>query len=93
MKNIIKMRLDKFLKISLIFKTRSSAEKAIEKGLIFVNEKIAKPSTNIKEDDILTIKFPLKTITYKILKIEEKNVSKSEARKMYEILKEERNEI
>jgi len=87
------MRLDKFLKISLIFKTRSSAEKSIEDNEILLNGKIAKPSSNIKEGDILTIKFPFKTVTYKILKIEEKNVSKSEAKKMYEILKEEKNEL
>ncbi|HOJ64919.1 MAG TPA: RNA-binding S4 domain-containing protein [Spirochaetota bacterium] len=87
------MRLDKFLKISLIFKTRSSAEKSIEDNEILLNGKIAKPSSNIKEGDILTIKFPFKTVTYKILKIEEKNISKSEAKKMYEILKEEKNEL
>lgn len=87
------MRLDKFLKISLIFKTRSSAEKSIEDGLILINERIAKPSSNVKEGDILTIKFPFKTVTYKILKIEEKNVSKENAKKMYEIIKEERDEI
>ena len=33
------MRLDKFLKISLIFKTRSSGEKIIEEGNVLINEK------------------------------------------------------
>lgn len=87
------MRLDKFLKISLIFKTRSSAENLIEKNAVLINGKVAKPSSNLKEGDIIIIKFPLKTITYKILKIAEKNVSKSEAKTLYEIIKEEVNEI
>ncbi len=87
------MRLDKFLKIALIFKTRSSGEKSIEQGSVLVNGKVAKASTNIKVGDIITIKFPFKSTTYKVLQIVEKNVSKKEAKELYEIIKEEVDEI
>jgi ribosomal 50S subunit-recycling heat shock protein len=87
------LRLDKFLKISLIFKTRSSGEKTIEEGNVLINDKMAKPSSNIKIGDILTIRTSLKKTNYKILQIAEKNVSKKDARELYEILNEEHYEI
>lgn len=87
------MRLDKFLKTSLIYKTRSSAEKAITRGHVILNDKISKPSSNVKVGDYLTISFPLKKIKYQILMLSEKNVSRKEARDMYDILGVERFEL
>lgn len=87
------MRIDKFLKISLIFKTRSSAEKAIENNLILLNGKSVKPSTDVKPCDIILITFPEKKITYKILQILDKNVSRQMAKEMYEIVNEEINDF
>ena len=87
------MRLDKFLKISCIFLTRSSAEKAIIKGNVFLNKQKTKPSANIKIGDFLTVTFPFKKINYRILKLNEKNVSKKEARDMTEIISEEKFEF
>jgi len=87
------MRLDKFLKISLIFKTRSSAEKAIEKGNLLLNGSKTKPSSKVKEGDILKITSNTKIVEYKILEIKEKNVSKKEAKDMTEIISEEKIEL
>lgn len=87
------MRLDKFLKISLIFKTRSSAEKAIEKGKVLLNDNKAKPSSKIKILDKIEVIFSLKKILYKVIEIKEKNVSRKEAKEMYEIIGEERFEL
>lgn len=87
------MRIDKFLKIALIFKTRSSAEKAITKGLVLLNGKITKPAANIKIGDKITVKSPFKEIEYEITNISEKNVSKKEAKELVKILKETRNEL
>ncbi|OHD14915.1 MAG: hypothetical protein A2086_02415 [Spirochaetes bacterium GWD1_27_9] len=87
------MRLDKFLKNSLIFKTRSGGEKSIEEGNVLINDKIAKPSASVKVGDILTVISPLKKSKYKILLLLEKNVSKKEAKEMIEIVSEEQLDL
>ena len=51
------MRLDLFLKDSRIIKRRTIAKEFCERGLVIVNNKIAKPSLDIKSGDLITIKF------------------------------------
>ena len=87
------MRLDKFLKISCIFVTRSSAEKSIIQGNVLLNNLKSKPSSNVKIGDDLTIISPFKKINYKVLKIYEKNVSKKEAKEMLSFDGEEKFEF
>lgn len=78
------MRLDKFLKISRLIKRRSIANKFCNAKKIYLNNKIAKASTQVKINDILEIqlKFPLKV---KILKISEFS-TKDTASQMYETI-------
>ena len=47
------MRLDKYLKVSRIIKRRTVASEACDQGKVTVNGKVAKPSTTVKEGDIL----------------------------------------
>lgn len=51
------MRLDLFLKDSRIIKRRTIAKEFCERGLVKVNDKIAKPSFEIKGGETITIKF------------------------------------
>lgn len=51
------MRLDLFLKDSRIIKRRTIAKEFCERGLVKVNDKIAKPSFEVKSGDIVNIKF------------------------------------
>ena len=51
------MRLDLFLKESRIIKRRTIAKEFCERGLVKANGKIAKPSYEVKSDDLLTIRF------------------------------------
>ena len=51
------MRLDKYLKVSRIIKRRTVAKEACESGRVTINGKVAKPSTDVKEDDIIEISF------------------------------------
>ncbi|MFA6830192.1 MAG: S4 domain-containing protein [Bacilli bacterium] len=53
------MRLDKYLKVSRLIKRREAAKEFIEKGYVRLNGKIAKPSTEVKLDDIIEISSPL----------------------------------
>ena len=87
------MRLDKFLKISLLFKTRSSAEKAIEKNNVFLNGNTAKPSANVKIGDQIMIETPFKKTVYKIEQLFDKSVPKQTAREMTSLVSEEKNEL
>ena len=61
------MRLDKYLKVSRIIKRRTVAKEACESGRVTINGKVAKPSTEVKEDDIIEISFANKTLKAKII--------------------------
>ncbi|WP_315117245.1 RNA-binding S4 domain-containing protein [uncultured Clostridium sp.] len=79
------MRLDKYLKVSRIIKRRTIAKEACESGRVFINDKVAKPGTEVKENDIIEIKYAEKSLKAKIINISE-HVRKEDAREMYEII-------
>ncbi|WP_101772532.1 RNA-binding S4 domain-containing protein [Peptostreptococcus faecalis] len=79
------MRLDKYLKVSRIIKRRTVAKEACEKGLVEINGKVAKSSSEVKIGDILKITFGEKIVEYKIAAIKE-HVLKDEAKELYEII-------
>lgn len=78
------MRLDKYLKVSRIIKRRSVAKKIADQGRILINGKVAKSSSDVRPNDLLTIKFGNKTEKVKVNKIIE-TTKKSEAEDMYDI--------
>ena len=51
------MRLDKYLKVSRIIKRRSVAKEVIDNGFVFVNEKKAKASSEIKIGDTISLLY------------------------------------
>ncbi|MDD5793747.1 RNA-binding S4 domain-containing protein [Clostridium sp. HCP1S3_B4] len=79
------MRLDKYLKVSRIIKRRTVAKEACESGRVIINGKVAKPSTEVNEDDIIEISFANRTIKAKVVNISA-HVRKEEAKEMYLIL-------
>ncbi len=79
------MRIDKFLKLSRIIKRRSVASDACDSGRIFINEKQAKPSKDVKVGDVVTVSFGDREITFRILSIDERQTKQS-ATEMYEII-------
>lgn len=85
------MRLDKYLKVSRIIKRRTVAHDASSSDKILVNNKVAKPSTDIKVGDIITINYYKKTMEVKVKSILV-SPKKEDALEMYEILKIEENE-
>lgn len=82
------MRLDKYLKVSRIIKRRTVAKEACESGRVTINAKVAKASTEIKEDDIIEIAFANRSIKAKVINIAE-HVKKEDAKDMYIILEGE----
>ena len=79
------MRLDKYLKVSRIIKRRTVAKEACASGRVSINGKVAKPGTDVKEGDVIEIRFASKKLAAKILNISE-HVRKENAQAMYEIL-------
>ena len=57
------MRLDKYLKVSRLIKRRTIAKEFCERGLVMVNEKVAKPAYEVKEGDKLVITFGNKKVS------------------------------
>ena len=79
------MRLDKYLKVSRIIKRRTVASDACEQGKVTVNGKVAKPSTSVKEGDIIEVTFGERTLKAEVLTIAE-HVLKADAQSMYKPL-------
>ena len=79
------IRIDKYL-IDKIDISRSKIQKLIDDGKILVNNKIAKPSTDIKIGDIITINYYKKIMEVKVKSLVP-SVKKEDAVAMYEIIK------
>ena len=76
------MRIDKFLKVSRIIKRRTVANEACAGGRVSVNQKVAKPSAEVKPGDTVEISFGSKTLRAEVLSVQE-TVGKAGAAAMY----------
>ena len=79
------MRLDKFLKVSRIIKRRTVANDACSGSRIKVNDKIAKPSYELKLGDIIEVSFGDKTVKVEVLRLAE-HISKEASGEMYRVI-------
>ena len=61
------MRLDLALKHSGLLKRRVVAKLYCEKGLVKVNDKVGKPSTDVKSGDIIEVRLGKKIVKFSIL--------------------------
>ncbi len=77
------IRLDKWLKIARIIKTRNQAAAACDEGRVKVNDQIAKPAKLIKVGDVISIKFKWRTRTFDVLDVVQKSVKAEQARLLY----------
>jgi len=85
----MKVRLDKFLKVSRLIKRRTLAKKVADQGRIKINGNIAKASSSVMKDDEIEIQFGQTLVTVKVNKVKEL-VRKHEAEQLYEVIKEEK---
>ena len=76
------MRIDKFLKNSRLIKRRTVAKEACEQGRVKVNDKPAKPGTEVVEGDIVIIEFGTRTVKVEVLDLKD-HVTKDAAKEMY----------
>lgn len=78
------MRLDLFLKKTLIVKQRNAGKELCDKELVRVNSVIRKPAHEVKEGDIIEIDTIKGVQKYRILKIPQGNIKKDEVTQYYE---------
>lgn len=79
------MRLDKFLKVSRLIKRRTVANEACDAGKILVNEKVARASYSVKEDDVIEINIGNKPLKVRVKKILE-HANKENVSEMYDVI-------
>jgi len=84
------IRLDKWLKIARIFKTRSQASHACDENDVKVNGEIAKAAKLIKPGDKLTVKGKNRYREIEVADISFKSISAKEARELYREEKQEK---
>lgn len=68
------VRIDKFLWAVRLFKTRSLAAEACKKGKVSISKQNVKSSRIIKTGDLIDIRVPPITRTYKVLDVAEKRM-------------------
>ncbi|MGI8555245.1 MAG: RNA-binding S4 domain-containing protein [Pyrinomonadaceae bacterium] len=84
------MRLDLFLKASRLIVRRSLAQEFCDAGFVKVNNLNAKSSREIKANDEIEIKRRNRLLKIRVLQVpKSKQVSRSEAMQLYEIIGEE----
>lgn len=83
------MRLDKYLKVSRIIKRRTIAKGISDLGFVKINDRNAKPSSDVKPGDIVELTLGERIITIKIISTTF-STKKEDARDSYEIIKEEK---
>lgn len=76
------MRLDKWLKVSRLIKRRTVAQEACDGGHVSLNGRVAKPSSEVKEGDIVEIGFGSRRLRAEVLSVAEA-VRKDDAAAMY----------
>ena len=79
------MRIDKFLKVSRILKRRTVAQEACGEDKVLINGKTAKPSSPVKEGDVVEVLYAAGTLKFKVLLVKEV-VKKEEASSLYEVI-------
>lgn len=79
------LRLDVWLDIACLFRTRSEAQKACKMGRIAVNGQPAKPHREIRAGDEVVISRPLgRKQTVSVRGLADTHIPKAEARELYE---------
>ena len=76
------MRLDKYLKVSRLFKRRTVANEACDNARISVNGRPAKASYDVKVGDKIEISMGGRTVAVEVLQVAE-SVRKDDAAAMY----------
>jgi ribosome-associated heat shock protein Hsp15 len=79
------MRLDVWLDVACLYRTRSEAQKACKGGKVDVNGQAAKPHRDINEGDEIEMSRPLGRRQRVVVKaLADQHIPKADARKLYQ---------
>lgn len=85
---VIELRIDKYLKLTRIIKRRTVAKEIVDEGLIKINGKQAKPSSEVRIDDLLELRLGTHVLMIKVINLAE-TPRKNESSTLYEVIKDE----
>ena len=85
------MRIDKYLKVARILKRREVGKQLALNERIFINGKAAKPSSEVKVGDEVSIIFGHREIKILVKDVRE-TASKQQAFEMYEVIEENKDD-
>lgn len=80
-----RLRLDIWLDVSCLYRTRSEAQKACTLGKVRVNGAVAKPHRELRVGDLLELRRPFGRVqTVAVTGLADTHLPKAEARQLYE---------
>lgn len=82
------MRLDRFLSVAKVFKSRSLAAEAISSSMVFIDSIPAKPAREIKPGTLIEIDTPRFYKKIEVVILPHGNISRKEASSLYRVLDE-----
>src|SRR3954468_16689992 len=79
------VRIDVWLDVACLFRTRSEAQKACKAGKVYVNGQPSKPHREIKSGDEIEIRRPLgRTQRLVVYAVADSHIARKDARGLYE---------
>lgn len=81
------MRIDKFLKVSRLIKRRETAKELCDDGDVLINQKVAKPMSEVKAGDIISLTLGKHFLEVKVNEVRP-FAKKEQAAAMFEIISE-----
>ena len=85
-----RVRLDKYLQVARLVRRRALAQEFIAGGRVSVAGRAAKPSTEVRVGDELTLQYGTRTLTVRVLAVPERAPSGRATEDLYEVVGETR---
>jgi ribosomal 50S subunit-recycling heat shock protein len=82
------VRLDKWLKVSRLIKRRTVAQMACDQNRVFINDRVAKSSVEVKIGDKIHLELGSRALTVTVLGVPTGAVAAQEASDLYDIVYE-----
>jgi len=79
--------LDKFLKVSRLVKRRTVAKDFADHERVLVNGRVAKPATEVRPGDVITIQFGVRKMVVEVLELKE-SVRAADAAQLYRTIEQ-----
>jgi ribosomal 50S subunit-recycling heat shock protein len=82
------LRIDKYLQVSRLVKRRANAKEVCDAGRVTVNGRLAKPGTEVKVGDLVSLTWGRKTTEVEVLAVPERSIPTAQAKTIYQVLRE-----